>query len=168
MIFWFLSILWPEKAWKIVKYGQKRTRRISSNEFYTFCQAKTLFDGATIFWTLLDHPDHCARVTILIPLWKWLANERFPKRTQNQWATKSQHMQISWSLTGKSFSEEFILTSTNPQYDKKNFIELQVLYMKILSSEHVVYINCSEWQNKKQFVHTTCSEMAIFMYWTHK
>ena len=30
------------------------------------------------------------------------------------------------------------------------------------------YINCSECQkkNKKQFLYTTCSELAIFMYWT--
>ena len=38
--------------------------------------------------------------------------------------------------------------------------------MKIASSEHVVYINCSGCQNKKQFVYTTCSELAIFMFWT--
>ena len=30
--------------------------------------------------------------------------------------------------------------------------------------EHVVYISCSECQNKKQFVYTTCSELGIFMY----
>ena len=59
--------------------------------------------------------------------------------------------------TGKSFSEALILASTNPQYDKR-------LFIKIASSEHVVYINCSEWQNIKQFVNTTCSELAIFMY----
>ena len=61
--------------------------------------------------------------------------------------------------TGKSFSEVFILiASTNPQYDKRLFIELQVQYMKIASSEHVENINCSECQNKnkKQFVYTTC------------
>ena len=51
--------------------------------------------------------------------------------------------------TGKSFSEAFILTSTNPQYNKRLFIESPVQYMKIPSSEHVVYINCSEYQNKK-------------------
>ena len=35
--------------------------------------------------------------------------------------------------------------------------------MKTTSSEHVVYINCSECQNKnkKQFVHTTCSQHAL-------
>ena len=48
------------------------------------------------------------------------------------------------------------------------FIKLPVQYTKITSSEHVVYINCPECQNKnkKQFVNTTCSELGIFMYWT--
>ena len=32
--------------------------------------------------------------------------------------------------------------------------------------EHVVCINCSEYQNKKQLVYTTCSELGNFMYWT--
>ena len=33
--------------------------------------------------------------------------------------------------TGKSLSEAFIFVSTNPQYDDRLFIELQVQYMKI-------------------------------------
>ena len=37
--------------------------------------------------------------------------------------------------TGKSFSEALILASTNPQYDKRLFIELQIQYMKIASSD---------------------------------
>ena len=59
--------------------------------------------------------------------------------------------------TGKSLSEALILGSTNPQYDKRLFIDLPVQYMKTTSSEHVVYINCSECQNKnkQQFVYTT-------------
>ena len=45
-------------------------------------------------------------------------------------------MQISFSesfakSTGKYFSEAPILASTNPQYDKRLFIELQIQYMKI-------------------------------------
>ena len=32
-------------------------------------------------------------------------------------------------LTGKSFSEVLIFASTNPQYDDKLFIELQVQYL---------------------------------------
>ena len=44
--------------------------------------------------------------------------------------------------TGKSLSEALIFPSTNPQYDDRLFFELQVQYMKITSSEHVVYTNC--------------------------
>ena len=36
--------------------------------------------------------------------------------------------------TDKSFSEVLIFASTNPQYDDRFFIELQVQYMKITSS----------------------------------
>ena len=64
-------------------------------------------------------------------------------------------------FTGKSLSEALILALTNPQYHDILFIELPVECMKIPSSEHVVYINCSECQNKKQF-----SEFGIFMYST--
>ena len=62
--------------------------------------------------------------------------------------------------TGKSFSEALILASTNPQYDKRLFIELRVQYMKIPNSKHVKNMlctkNCSECQNKDKktiFVH---------------
>ena len=65
-------------------------------------------------------------------------------------------------VTGKFLSEALIFTSTNPQYDNRLFIELQVQYMKISRKfqaqtwgEHVVYKNCSEYQ--KQFLYTTCS-----------
>jgi hypothetical protein len=37
-------------------------------------------------------------------------------------------------VTGKSLSEALIFASTNPQYDNRLFIELQVQYMKIASS----------------------------------
>ena len=53
--------------------------------------------------------------------------------------------------TGKSFSEALILASiTNPKYDKRLFMELQVQYMKTTSPEHVWYINCSELSIQKQ------------------
>ena len=88
-------------------------------------------------------------------------------------------------FTGKSLSKALILGSTNPQYDKRLFIDLPVqYYMKITSSEHVVYT-----VHKLVFVLTfttihvlyniqglplgyihnmfsTCSELVIFMYWT--
>ena len=42
--------------------------------------------------------------------------------------------------------------------------------MKTTTSEHVVYINFFDCQNKnkKQFVYTTCSELVVFMYCTGK
>ena len=68
--------------------------------------------------------------------------------------------------TGKSFSEALILTLTNPQYDDRLFIELLVQYMKIASSVHVDYINCSECQNKnkKQIMYTTCSQHVLNLF----
>ena len=63
-------------------------------------------------------------------------------------------------------SEALILGSTNPQYDKRLFIDLPVQYMTTTNSEHIVYINCSECQNKNQFVYKTCSELGLFMYST--
>ena len=53
-------------------------------------------------------------------------------------------------FTGKSLLEALILASTNPHYDKILFIDLPVQYMKTTSSEHVVYINCFECQNKNK------------------
>ena len=38
--------------------------------------------------------------------------------------------------TGKSFSEPLILASTNPQYDKRLFIELQFTVYLLLSKVH--------------------------------
>ena len=64
-------------------------------------------------------------------------------------------------VTGKYLSEALILASTNPQYDDRLFIELRVQY-----SEHVVYIDCSERQNKikKQFDYTKLSQHVLNMF----
>ena len=50
--------------------------------------------------------------------------------------TKFRIFRISFKsyVTGKSLSEALIFASTNPQYDDRLFIELQVQYMKIPSS----------------------------------
>ena len=47
-------------------------------------------------------------------------------------------------ITGKSLSEALIFASTNPQYDDRLFIELQVQYMKIPSSKHGENMLCTE------------------------
>ena len=44
-------------------------------------------------------------------------------------------------ITGKSLSEALIFASTKPQHDDRLFIELQVQYIKIPSSNHVMYRN---------------------------
>ena len=46
--------------------------------------------------------------------------------------------------TGKSLSEALILASTNPQYKDRLFIELQVQYVKIPSSEYGENMSCTE------------------------
>ena len=80
--------------------------------------------------------------------------------------------QIGGFVAGKSLSEAPILASTNPKYDDRLFIELQVQYMKISSSEHGKNMVCTEivlnvkTKTKKQFAYTICSELGIFIYWT--
>ena len=78
---------------------------------------------------------------------------------------------VQWGInTGKFLLEALILASTNPQYDKRLFIDLSVQYMKTKSSEHVVYIILKQKQ-KTIFVHnmfSPCSEPVVFMYWTGK
>ena len=43
------------------------------------------------------------------------------------------HAEAKRTGTGKSFSEALIFASTNPQYDDRLFIELQLQYSAILS-----------------------------------
>ena len=50
---------------------------------------------------------------------------------------------IEAAITGKSLSDAFILTSTNPQFEKRLFIELPVQYMKTTSSEHGENMLCT-------------------------
>ena len=45
--------------------------------------------------------------------------------------------------TGKSLPEALILASTNQQYDKRFFIELQVQHMKTTSAEHEQNMFCA-------------------------
>ena len=47
-------------------------------------------------------------------------------------------------FTGKFLSEALIFASTNPQYDDRLFIELQVQYLKTPSSEHGENMLCTK------------------------
>jgi len=72
---------------------------------------------------------------------------------------------IKYTCTGKSLSEAPFFASTNPQYDNRLFIELQVQYMKIESSEHSFGFDI---QNNLCTQHvlpmfSPCSKLAIFI-----
>ena len=56
-------------------------------------------------------------------------------------------------------SEALIFVSTDPQYDDILFIELQVQYVKIPSSEHGENMLCTEivFWHSEQFMYATCS-----------
>ena len=63
-------------------------------------------------------------------------NDKPPKKLGNihdEDVDSSTLSQETSSSTGKSFSEALILGSTNPQYDKRLFIDLPVQYMKTTS-----------------------------------
>ena len=64
-------------------------------------------------------------------------------RLQKLGTTKPVHSPRAWSRvksTGKSLLEALILASTNPQYDKRLFIDLPVQYMKTTSSEQNCFL----------------------------
>ena len=62
----------------------------------------------------------------------------------------------------KSLSEALVFASTNPQYDDRLFIELQVQYIKFQAQtygEHVVQRNC--FWHSEQYLYTTCSHHVL-------
>ena len=66
---------------------------------------------------------------------------------------------VFYISTDKSFSEALILASTNPQYDKRLFIELQAQNIGRTCCVHKLL-----WISKlkqKQFVYTTCSPHVL-------
>ena len=81
-----------------------------------------------------------------------LCGKTFQRNSHLKKHVRSIHEKIPYDCTGKSLSEALILASIYPQCDKILFIDLPVKYMKTTGSEHFMYINCSECQNKNQFV----------------
>ena len=78
---------------------------------------------------------------------------------------------IDISYIQVNLCQKVIFASTNPQYDNRMFIELQIQYLhenyKHKSRlEHVAYTNCFLFWHSEQFVYTTCSELGFFLYWT--
>ena len=82
----------------------------------------------------------------------------------------NQSVTMKCSCKGKFLSESLIFASSNPQYDNRLFIKLLVQYIKIASSEHVVYTNyfcfCFDIQNNLCTQHVlilqfSCTELVI-------
>ena len=64
------------------------------------------------------------------------------------------------NCTGKSLSEALIFAATNPQYDNRLFIELQEHAQNMLCTQIVFVLDLTF----KQFMYTSCSEVATFIY----
>ena len=94
-----------------------------------------------------------------------------PQKKKNMNSSKIQSKQLTMSgsaaisamelFTGKSLSEAFILTPTNPKYDKRLFIYLPVQYVKTTSSENGENMLCT--QIVFAFL-LMFSELVVFMY----
>ena len=66
------------------------------------------------------------------------------------------------TCTGKSLSEALVFESTNPQYDDKLFIELQVHYMQIASSEHLLQMF---WACNLHVLNLKFNEQSVVILW---
>ena len=79
-----------------------------------------------------------------------------------------ENKELMAAVTGKYLSEALILASTNPQYDKRLFIELRAHENSKLRTfcVHKLFWMSKQKTKNKQFMYTICSELAIFMYWT--
>ena len=65
------------------------------------------------------------------------------------------HNIYNWAGTDKSFA------TTNPQYDNRLFIELQVQYMKIPTQTWGEHVHRNSYWHSEQFLYTTCSPHVL-------
>ena len=77
----------------------------------------------------------CFKLNILLKLNRFCQKCNMKKKLNALNGTKKTILLFG---TGKSLLEALILASTNPEYDKRLFIDLPVLFMKTKSSEHVL------------------------------
>ena len=67
-------------------------------------------------------------------------------------------------VTGKSLSEALFFASTNPQYDDRLFIELQVQYMKIAISKHAQNMLCTQIVYCFDIQNNLCTQHVLNMF----
>ena len=76
---------------------------------------------------MLDHHMHLPQIYTITKNCAITKNANLPKK--NAQLPKNCTFTKNRTFTGKSFPEALILASTNPQYDKRLFIELQAQNM---------------------------------------
>ena len=116
-----------------------------------FLGFQLMYSGAALRESTAAHPEQAAKRSLLLCCRQ---RESFQKQPGARLFCKTRNLsqlpgflcqQIHLLIcTGKSLSEAFIFASTNPQYDDILFIELQVQYVKIPSSEHGENMLCTE------------------------
>ena len=112
-------------------------------------------------------------VYLLISAWvrEWAQTPPVQSNFEGKKRRKTSTEQVWNSLgrvTGKSLSEALIFASTNPQYDVRLFIELQVQYLhensklkpeENMCTERLSYRNC--YWHSEQLLYTTCSHRVL-------
>ena len=154
---WDAERRWSLEASSLWGSGQSRTGRERVDSYSRLvphnhaCAAKILstyhiYNTAKhyrIFYIYIKSPYHDQIQPLNLLTLDPLPIKIFQNKAQI-WNSSTVHDFIITTITtGKSFSEALIFASTNPQYDKRLFIEIQVQYMKIASSEHVENMLCT-------------------------
>ena len=115
---------------------------VSSTLWQSIHMASCWTLNLTLGFSLLGH--HMSWPMTLSWHWQdsnWLSPLNSSGQSSKAWIRRDKK---SCSSTGKSLSEALIFASTNPHYDERLFIELQVqLCMKIPSSEHGENMLCT-------------------------
>ena len=113
---------------------------------------------------ILSRPDTCHGTHLISN--SWIVSRLVSRHYRNSFQTAPLDFENQNQSTGKSFSEALILVSTNPQYDKRLFIELRVQYMKIPSSEHVENMLCTQIVFCFDIQNNLCTQHVLNMFST--
>ena len=144
----FMSRLWAFKRINYLLKEDKSTNNSNSNKAEAIKLALEYNFVTDVTSMVVEESDEYVKKGTLIPLPKPLNNFDLDHMSVQHRSMpgpsfpSSRRGRVGGS-TGKSLSEALIFASTNPQYDDRLFIELQVQYMKISSSEHGENMLCT-------------------------
>ena len=75
--------------------------------------------------------------------------------------TNKANMWCNLKVTGKSFSEAFILASVNPQYDKRLFIEFKEKYKVTTCCLQILF-----WMSKQKQKNNLCTRLVVYLHFS--